>query len=34
MESQATSLMSAVQTELAAIATRLTAVEKILKEVE
>jgi len=34
LQSQATGLMAAVQAELAAIATRLTAVEKILKEVE
>jgi len=34
LESQATSLMSNLQAELTAIATRLTAVERILKEVE
>ncbi len=34
LESQATSLMAAVQAELAAIATRLTTVEKILREVD
>jgi hypothetical protein len=34
LETQATSLMSAVQAELTAITGRLSAVEKILKEVD